>query len=203
MFDFNDAELEALDSGVYSKGIFFRLDTDPAVRLWLGFGDIKPGVNVFDPDGALYQGFGAVRDIPVISQLINGTAERQEFTLSGVDDSILALATGDDADRVKGKAATLGFALMDERWRLLGGLHWCAFYTADYLTINRPVVDGKDSPIVQTVTLSVGTRFTARRRPTASYWSDADQQTRWPGDLSCSHVVEYTHGFNKPWPVFS
>ena len=38
---FSDEELEALEADVFNIGIFFRLDTDPVVRLWLGFGDIN------------------------------------------------------------------------------------------------------------------------------------------------------------------
>lgn len=198
---FNDAELAALDGDFHNIGVFFRLDTDPVVRLWLGFGNIQPGVNVFDPGGAIYQGFGELKDVPAFNQLLNGAAERVDFTVSGVSGDLLLIASGDDSDAVKGKTVTVGFALMDSQWALLGEIHWCAFYVADYLSIEQQPVD-IEGQIVRTITLSCGTRFTGRRRPSFGYLSNQDQQARFPGDLSCSLTPNYAHGFNKKWPVF-
>jgi hypothetical protein len=198
---FTDDELAALAADTVSIGVFLRLDTVPVIRLWLGFGDIAPGINVLDPSGATYHGFGELRDVPAFKQLLNGAAERVEFTLSGVSGDLLALASGDDADAVKGKAAVLGFALMNPRWALIGPVHWSAFYVADYLSISQQPADAL-SPLIRTITLSCGSRFTGRRRPAFSYFSDQDQQARFPGDKFCSLTKNYAHGFNKTWPVF-
>ncbi|BAL76010.1 hypothetical protein [Bradyrhizobium cosmicum] len=201
--NFSDAELAALESGVHNIGIFFRLDIEPEpVRLWLGFGDIKPGADVFDPAGGLYRGLGELKDVPAFKQLLNGAAERVEFTLSGVSGQMLDLASGDDAEAVKGRPVTLGFALMNERWALIGGLHWCAFYVADYLGGQQPATDDLTAVPVSTISLSCGTRFTGRRRPSYGYLSDKDQQARHPGDLSCSLILNYAHGFTKIFPVY-
>lgn len=201
MLTFNDAELAALDSGVFRLGAFFRLSTDPPVRIWLGFGDIKPGVNAYDEDGAIYKGFGEMRSMPAINQLINGAAERVEFVMSGVSGAVLDIAQGADADAIQGASADVGIGLMGADWALLGSLHWMARYTADILTPEQqPAMDG--DPIVRTVTLSAGTRFTRRRRPGLSYLTTQDQQRRSPGDKSCDYVPEYVHGFTKTWPVF-
>lgn len=200
--NFSDVELAVLKSGVYRTGVFFRLDVEPEpVRLWLGFGDIRPGADIYDPAGALYRGLGELKDAPASKQLLNGTAERVEFTLSGVSEGVLALAAGDDADAVKGRAVTVGFALMDDRWALIAGIHWTGFYVADYIGGQQAVADG-DSVPVRTVTLSCGTRFTGRRRAPYGYLTNQDQQGRFPGDLSCSLVPTYAHGFTKRWPVY-
>lgn len=199
---FNDAELAALESGSQRIGIFFRLDTDPIVRLWLGFGKIKPGVNAYDVTGAEYKGFGAITNVPAFKQLLNGAAERVEFTLSGVSGDVMQIASGDDAEQVKGKRVAVGFALMGKNWSLLGAVHWCAFYIADFLSVQQGAADPM-SPIVRTIALSCGTRFTGRRRPGLSYFSDQDQQARYPGDLFCNLVGRYAHGFDKGWPQFS
>ncbi|MBW7967586.1 hypothetical protein [Bradyrhizobium sp. BR 10261] len=199
---FSDDELAALASGNVSIGVFFRLETDPIVRLWLGFGDIAPGVNVLDVTGAIYHGFGELRDVPAFKQLLNGAAERVEFNLSGVSGELLTLASGSDANVVKGKPATLGFALMDADWALIGPVHWCAFYVADFLSVGQQPVDAPEATPLRAITLSCGTRFTGRRRPSFSYFSDSDQQARYPGDLFCSLTPNYAHGYNKPWPTF-
>jgi hypothetical protein len=201
--NFSDAELDALASGVMRIGVFFRLDVEPnPVRLWLGFGDIEPGINVLDLSGATYSGFGQLQNIPAIKQLLNGTAERVGFTLSGVSGDLLTIASGDDSDAVKGKATAVGFALMGATWALIGPVHWCAFYVADFISTDQQPGDAT-SPIVRTITLSCGTRFTGRRRPSFAYFSNQDQQARFPGDKFCSLTPQYAHGFNKNWPVFS
>lgn len=199
---FNDAELAALESGSQRIGIFFRLATDPIVRIWLGFGDINPGVNVFDLSGGPYEGFGAIQNVPAFRQLLNGTAERVEFTLSGVSGDVLRIASGDDAEQVKGKATDVGFALMDQSWATLGPVRWTAHFIADYLSIRQDAADPKQ-PIVRAISLSCGTRFTGRRRPSFSYFTNQDQQARSPGDMFCVLVPKYAHGFQKPWPQFT
>lgn len=202
MLSFNADERTALESRIYRIGVFFRLATDPAVRLWLGFGSIKPGVNAYDADGTTYLGLGELRNIPAFRQLLNGVAERVEFTLSGVSGEVLAIASGDDAQQVKGRRADVGFMLFAADWSGLGPVHWTVRYIADFLAREQQVVES-DQPIVRTVTLSCGTRFTGRRRPSYSYFSDADQQARFPGDLFCSYAGDYAHGYNKQFPVFS
>ncbi|MET4197291.1 hypothetical protein ABIA95_000168 [Bradyrhizobium sp. LA8.1] len=200
--DFNEAELEALDSGVFRIGVFFQLQVDPdPVRLWLGFGNIRPGVNVYDPDGALYKGLGELQNVPAIKQLMNGAAERVEFVVSGVSGDLQEIASGNDAEEVKGRPALVGFALMGADWSMIGPVHWCAYYVADYMGGSLSVDDQSSQQISQ-ISLSCGTRFTGRRRPAFAYWSDPDQQARFPGDKFCSIAKSYAHGFNKTWPVF-
>ena len=198
----NTDELSALESDVVNIGIFFRLETDPIVRLWLGFGNILPGVNAYDLSGAQYVGFGEIKDVPVFKQLINGKAERVDFTISGVSGDILAIASGGDSQQVKGKRVSVGFGIMAADWTLLGPVKWSANYTADYLGITQSPISDPKSPIVRTVTLSCGTLMTARRRPSLSYFSNQDQQARFPGDRFCERTPVYANGFNKTWPTF-
>jgi hypothetical protein len=198
----NDDELAALESDALNIGIFFRLETTPIVRIWLGFGNIDPGVNVYDLTGAEYTGFGEIHDVPAFKQLINGAAERVDFTISGVSGDILAVASGGDSEQVKGKRVAFGFALMAPDWSLLGAVKWCANYTADYLGIAQQVTTDPKNPIVRTLSLSCGTLLTSRRRPALSYFSNQDQQARFPGDRFCERTPVYANGFNKTWPTF-
>jgi hypothetical protein len=202
MLAFNAAELELLSSGIHRLGIFFRLDVDPVVRLWLGAGAIRPGVNVFDPEGEEYSGFGEIVGLPPFKQLTNGAAERVTFTLSGVSGDILKIASGGDAEQVKGSRCAYGFAIMDQEWALVGPVHWCANYTADYLAIMQAESDDPTQPIVRTVSLSCGTLLTSRKRPTFSYFSNPDQQARFPGDRFCERTSVYANQFNMAWPTF-
>lgn len=196
------AEIAILEAGSHRIGIFFRLETEPAVRLWFGFGYIATPADALDVGGATYRGFGEIANIPATKQMINGKAERVEFTLSGVDGDILAIASGGDAQQVKGKRVLVGFAFFDEAWQLVGPIRWCANYTADFIGLQQAGGGMPEDPIVRTITLSCGSLMTARRRPSLSYFSNQDQQRRHPGDRFCERVAVYANGFNKAWPVF-
>lgn len=203
MINFNDAELAALDADVVSKGVFFRLATSPAVRLWLGFGDIKPGVNVLDPaDGGTYLGFGEIKDVPVYKALLNGAAERVEFTMSGVDGKVLELAAA-DADQVIGKAIDVGVMYFGPDWSPLGSVHWLAHYTAGPMRLRKQLIEDPTSPDMHTLALTAGSLFTSRRRPGYSWFTNVDQQGRHPGDLFCNLAADYTNEFSIAWPIYT
>lgn len=194
------AELAELSKDSPRIGIFFRLETTPVVRLWLGLGPIEPGSNVLDPDGVVYQGFGEIAEIPELNHLINGEAERVDFTVSGVTGEILQIASGGDAQQVKGKRVSVGFAVMDENWQLLGPVKWIQTYTADFLSIEQRVPTQPGDSIVRQVRLSCGSLMTGRRRPGFAFFTDQDQQARHPGDRFCERTPIYANGFNKTWP---
>ena len=197
---FNDEELAVLASGVQNIGIFFRLDVEPVIRLWLGFGKVWAEANAFDPAGAEYTGFGELSSIPTITAITNGAAQRVEFTLSGVSGDVQQIAVNEDADDVKGKRAAVGIGICSSDFRLLGPLHWVGTYRADFLTIDQPA--NADGQVVRTITLSCGSLLTSRKRPSFSYFSDQDQQARSPGDNFCEFVQRYANRFNKKWPTF-
>lgn len=196
--DLSVAELAALDAGNVRIGLFFRLATTPVIRLWLGIGKIEPGVNALDLTGATYTGMGELRNVPEFNQLINGQAERVEFTISGVSGDVLALASA-EANDVKGKEVALGFGLMDSEWSLIGAVRWSRLFIADFLAIKQ---EPTDDAIVRTLTLSCASVMTGRRRPGLSYFSDADQQRRYPGDKFFERVPRYAQEIRKPWPRF-
>lgn len=198
---FNATELSVLESGTQRLGLFFYLATTPAVRIWLGVGDIKPGKNAIDTTGQTYKGFGQLRDIPEFQQLLNGQAERVEFTLSGVSSDILAIAGADDAPNVKAKDCALGFGLLSDDWsQLLANIHWIRKYRADFLSARQELSEDLDQPIIRTVALSVGSRHTGRRRPALSFFTNQDQQRRSADDKFCERTPLYSQDVTKRWP---
>lgn len=199
MLDLTDAEIDALDSSTQRIGIFFRLATEPVVRLWLGVGKCRVGINAEDADGAIYKGFGELQNVPVVQQLINGAAERVEFFASGVTAETLRMASIEASD-VRGARVAMGVGIFSGSWQLLGVPKWIFRGIADFVVLNQePSEDG----LMRMVTLSVGSLFTGRRRRGLSYLTDRDQQERHPGDLFCERTSLYSADVNKVWPRFA
>jgi hypothetical protein len=198
------AELTALEQAAVRIGLFFRLDTSPEpVQLWGGIGPCKPGVTALDPvDGASYAGFGELGNVPGFQQLINGAAERVEFTLSGVSAAVANVATVDDADAVKNRACALGFAVFGADWQMLGTVHWPFQGVADFLGVNIQGASEPGGESLRTIKLSVGNGLTGRKRRGYAYWTDQDNQYRSPGDLFCQFVAKISIVARKVWPKF-
>lgn len=200
-------ELLALQSGPPNLAIFVRLAMTPVLRCWLGVGDIRPGLNALDPDGVLYHGFGQLMNVPALQQLINGAAERIDITLSGIDDGILALAGF--ANAVQGKACDIGLGIMGTDWKLLGAIHWCRHYTADFLAMSITPAGDPSGQTIKAATLSIGSLTTGRKRPTHSYFTNQDQQARslvvnptLPLDRFCERTPQYSITGSKQWPQY-
>lgn len=176
-------------------GVFLRVASDPLIALWLGFADIDVPVNALDVSGETYQGLGALVGIPVLQQLLNGVAERVEFSLSGVSEAVATLAQGEATD-VIGVAVNVGLATMDDDWQIDGDVLWLWDGRADVVTVSmRGQSDGSQSFTIQ---LSVGTANAGRAHPEFATWSDAQHQRAHPGDLFFSHVPPPEK--TKRWP---
>lgn len=183
-------------SGSGNRGaVFLRIDSDPAIALWLGFGDIAVPVNDLDLAGQTYRGLGALVGIPELEQLLNGESARADFSMSGVPAAIAALAEGQFAE-IEGEAVNIGYSAMDADWQLSGALLWVWDGRVDVLNIAMQAT--QSGVQVYTLELSVGTANTGRSRPDYANWTDAQHQRAHPGDLFFNHVppAEKT----KRWP---
>jgi hypothetical protein len=200
---FDLKELEALEGGDYGlrMGVFFRLSLDLGpLALWLGIGPIEPGVNQIDTTGLRYIGAGELLDVPAFNQLINGAAERVAFRLSGTSSVILDLASEENREAIKEKKVHVGLNIFDAEWQPLGPIEWLWRGTADYLSLSQEPPDSLEGSIIRTLELSVRSSMTGRRRPRLSFWNDADQQRRSPGDKFCDRAVRYSQETIKKWP---
>lgn len=191
-------EIDALDSDTQRVGIFFRMETDPIVRVWLGVGDIRPGINAYDATDQLYSGIGELINVPALTQLINGIADRITFHMSGVSETTMALAAS--GSNVKGAAVAMGVALFGAQWQQLGPPKWLFRGRADYVAVQQQ--SDQSGGITRVIELSVGSLFTGRRRRGLSYLTDNEQQARHPGDRFCERTVLYSE-VTKVWPTFS
>lgn len=205
--DFNAAELAELDADTQRIGVFFRLDTDPVVRLWMGVGDCDAGINAYDFFGGTYSGLGQLLDVPTVQMLINGIADRVTFNLSGVSADVVNLARSEASATLR-KAVALGIAIFDRDWQKLGVIRWLFRGVADSLTVAQASQSDSAGGVAfsRTVQLSVGSLFTTRRRRGFSFLTNFDQQGRAPGpppDRICERTVLYSNSNTKVWPRFT
>jgi hypothetical protein len=179
--------------------IFFRLATDPVVRLWSGPGDFQIPSDGIEPGGAIYKGVGTLQGLPQLQALVNGVAERVTFGLSGVDADVMEMADS-ESQIVRNKTVNVGIAPLDANLQIIGTVAWLRSYEADVLAVDR--TSDKDGKAQRTVSLSVGSAFTGRRRPPIANFTDADQKRRSPDDRFCERTPLYSQGVLKTWPRF-
>lgn len=190
--------LGRLKSGIVRPALFFRMATDPVVRVWSGAGDFAVPADLIETEGGTYVGFGEILDFPALDQLVNGVATRVEFMLSGVGETALRLAD-EDASQVRGKPVNIGMIELDQDWQPSSPMQWIWEGEADYLTMDsRLNADAR----IETVTLSVGSLFTGRRRPRFRHYTDQEQRRRSPDDRLCDRVNLYSQSYTKTWPRF-
>jgi len=175
------------------ESVLVRIASDPPARLWSGVGDLFVPADAVEPSGAIYLGGADLVSVPDFQQLINGTADRLEFTLSGVTASTLALAVEESAS-VRGAPVDLGTQQFDDDWQPLGPVKWEARFRADTLTVgSQPGETGRN----RTIALSVGTDDTGRSRAPISLFTDQDQRRRSPTDAFFNQVSGINAGTSR------
>lgn len=170
--------------GVEKRSYIVRIDTDPVVRLWTGFGPLATPADDIDPSGATWNGLG-IAAIPAIKTLISGVADRVDFRLTGVTSQMVALAT-EDADEVYHKEIRIGSVEFDSAWQLIGGIAWEWRGIADHISIESQDEEGVRK---RSITQSAASADTKRANPQFAYWTDASQRKRSPDDRFCDHVA--------------
>lgn len=170
-----------------------RIATDPVCYLWTGFGDLETPADEVDLEGARWLGAGQLIAIPALQALMNGLAQRVNFTVSGTNAETLRLAMEDKAS-VKGAQVRLGHVEFDADWQIDGGVAYEWIGVADALRIeSRHSGAGR----VRSIILMVGSADTMRSNPRFTFWTDASQRLRSPDDAFCDHVAMISQGVTR------
>lgn len=166
---------------------------DTPRRWWMGFGDLNAG-------GHIWQGTGEMIQIDGLDQPIGTVAPKTTFTLSGVDSTIVTLAR-QSSDRVKDRQARVFIQFFEIA---PGGdqMPWAPL-DAPY-AIRSMIMDqmsyGAQGPSQRRVTLTAESLWTGRRRPAYGFFTDRDQNSRFPGDRGLEQVVNLVQKTIR-WPV--
>lgn len=166
------------------ESYLLRIASDPPARIWSGAGDLEIPADIVEAEPAIYLGAGEMLNAPDFQHLINGVAERLEFSMSGVSEETMRLAL-EDAPSTKGAAVHLGRVDFDQDWQIIG-VEWEAVFRADFVAVDSKDTSGTR---VRTITLSVGSGDTGRSYAPLSFFTDTDQRQRSPTDAIFSHVA--------------
>lgn len=149
------------------------------IRLWNGVGRLDT------QDGQSWQGIANMGDVGSLDQSYNGDAPSQTFRLSGVDADFANIARG-NRDEYYRQPVTVYLQFFDEDWQTLDNPFAVTLREMQQLRASKQLTDGGE---VYTVEITAETPFTIRRRPPSSYYTDRDQQLRYPGDRGCEYVA--------------
>lgn len=181
-------------------GVFFRLDTAPPIRLWAGVGERRLPVDAIEGDPSnLYSGCGELIGFPELNQLINGVAQRVDFSLSGVGVTAEAVAIADgEADLIDGVTAHVGIYRYGDDDRGVGPVKWLWEGVADVLTLSSADAGDGGADQVRSMGVGVTTMFSFRKKARAVLWTGKDQRKRSSDDAMCDLVNQYSPESTKP-----
>lgn len=182
--------------GLYREVYIFRIDTDPVVLFWSGHGDLLvPADAVIGEDDAIALGGGELINVPDFTQLINGVAERVEFSLSGVSEQTIAFAQ-EEAEDIPGARVDIGRMDLGEDYQQTGVVEWEWTGEARKLSVSSEATpEGR----ARSITLTVAAGDTTRSRSPLAFFTDADQRRRSADDDVFTHVALINSGTTRRW----
>lgn len=178
----------------YRESIVVRIASEPPALFWGGIGPLPLEADAVIPADAVALGAGELVSFPDFQQLINGTAERLEFTVSGVSPETLRLAV-EDAPSVSGARVDVGRITFDADWQIDGPVEWEAVFEARSLKVARGRSDGDE--VSRAVVLTIVAGDTTRSRANNAYFTDADQRRRSPDDNAAANTGTYSAGTTR------
>lgn len=180
---------------LYRESFIFRLETPEPATFWTGNGDLMLPADAVLDEITLALGGGDLINLPDLEQLINGTAQRVEVTLSGVSQRTAVIASTEAAS-VSGSPAYIGRVQFDEDWQQQGAVVWEWAGEGRGLAVAGDE-DGADRK--RTLTLKLASGDTTRSRAPLAFFTDADQRRDFPDDAVFSHVAGINAGTSRRW----
>ena len=188
--------------GIYNLGLFFRLATSPALHLWWGVSDVPAQIDALDVAGTVYNGAGLMTDVPdALEMLINGTASRVDWEMSGVPANLTA-ELASSAPNVVGCRVDFAIAALDARWQLIAAPTSVWVGTADFWAEAQTPQTDISKPRLRKIILSTMAGDTSRALPNFATWTDLDQFAISATDTFCERVPRYYTGQQITWPRF-
>lgn len=158
---------------------------------WMGFGDLETN------DGQVWTGLGDLATIDGLGRAAGDVAAAVTFHLSGVTPEIVALAANAE-ESIRGRNCTVYAQFFDvEGDQPAHPLDLPLFLWSGVMDVPTYGASGATS---RTISLTAESENADRRRPGFGLLTDADQQSRWPGDTAMKFraALKYTY-LRQPW----
>jgi len=186
-------------------GVYFRMDTVPPLRLWMGANDCPAGIDGIDEAGAVYLGAGRLLGIPEIDLMVNGQADQITLGISGVDPvHVAALSAG--APDIRGASVIIGFSPIDDNWQPVGSIIPIWRGRASHWTAARAPVTEIEKNAVHTisVTVAVGDQGRAQHKGATftSGWQASRSSIGAALDRFFERIPRYVQGYLVAWPRY-
>lgn len=193
------AVIEAM-RGSHILGIFLRINTNPALHIWMGVNDIPVGFDSIDGDGTVYLGGGRLVQVPTLEVLINGQADSVEFGISGIDPAT-AHRVIDQLPDVRGCDVHIGITTLDQYYQPMSAIIPLWLGTASHTVDGIQPVTGIEARTMN-LSLAVLSGNGTRSRPALSMWSSSHQKALYPTDKFCDGTARLARGVAPAWPNY-
>jgi|GEM_PF-3747441 len=173
--------------------VFMFIGCTPPIRVWTGSHPRRLPADDVDTEGGIYLGLALDR-IPAMDRLLMGDAAQYTFTLDGLSDDLKSLVdTPADFD---GARVSIGEYQFDSDWQPTGDVQWQATYDAEQVGFSS--TQGEEDGRSLSVTLTVATSTTDRRRSLLIHWSAKNAN---PTDRAFDYVNNYSLGTRRQYPA--
>jgi hypothetical protein len=168
--------------------VLLRFGTDPVARICSGANPIRLPGNAVDAEPEYYLGGGKLVEVPELEQVINGTAQRIDITVSGVSKATVALFR-DESAGLQGAPVHIGVAHQDAAWQITE-VEWLGELRCD-------VPASQHSRSSRSISISLGSENTDRSKAPLTLWTPADQRRRSPTDQFFDGVPGLSQGTSR------
>jgi hypothetical protein len=176
--------ISSSDPGI---AILIKFDfTTETVRVWTGFGKLKT------LDAQVWDGLGEIITIDGLGGSLSGTAGAGKLSVSGVSPDLLPIAIGEQFEFMQ-RPVSLFLQAFQNR-ALVGNPCPLALRIMTSMEVTR-------NADTRTISINHESPYIGRNNPAYGFYSDRDQQARFPGDRFCERVPFLLFKREK-WPTY-
>lgn len=176
---FTEAAQMLLAGQIVNMAIGVELDLlHEKLVLWRGQGSVTTN------DGREWEGLGTFGDISGLNFGYESATDPIVMTLSGLNNE-LAQAARDQESQMRGRTVSVYVLLFDSDWRPVDMPYLCQIAIIDRVSLKY----SDDSYVLE---LTAEPLFASKHLPALNLVTDADQQSRYPGDKIFERVG-FTH----------
>ncbi|MGM5018728.1 hypothetical protein [Tardiphaga sp. 367_B4_N1_1] len=178
---------EVIGSSVAEHAFLVKFDfVSETKRVWTGFSKLRT------LDGQVWDGLGELVSISGLSGMRSGSAPAGKITASGVSPDLLPIALG-ESDEYQRRPVAIFFQAFANRVPVYDP---CPLLLRIMTTIS---IDRTGD--TRSLSINHESPYVGRNNPANGWYSDRDQQTRYPGDRFCERAP-FLFFKQERWPDY-